>query len=324
MKSLASQKAPLSIPVNYVFKKASFWDQVKKHHPLYLILLPGLIYYIIFRYIPLYGILIAFKDLTPFDGLDAILTSPWVGLKQFDLFFHSYYFWNILNNTFILAGYRLLTEFFCPIILALLVNEIGQRHFKKAIQTISYLPHFISTVVLSGMVMTLLSTNGGFIPALVKHFGGEPLYYLADPRFFRGILVGSMLWKSVGWGTIVYLAAMAGVDPQLYEAAEMDGASKWQQMWNITLPSISYAVVIMFILKIGHVINEGFQETLLLYSPPVYQVGDIIDTYVYRIGLEQMKYSFATAVEVFKSILSLILILSSNYLAKKMGQEGLY
>lgn len=313
-----------SSPVQALTKRQKLWIQIKKHRFYYLLLLPGMLAYLIFRITPFFGVIIAFKDLSPFDGLSAIITGPWVGLKNFIEFFNSYYFWNILRNTLVLALLRMLTEFPLPIVLAILLNEVRSKHFKKTVQTISYMPYFVSTVVLAGLVLTLFSSSGGLVPAIVKFFGGNPQYYLGDPRYFRAILVTTLVWKNIGWSSVVYLAALSGVDPQLYEAAEIDGANKWQQIWKITLPSISYAIIIMLILRVGVIINEGFEETLLLYSPSVYSVGDLINTYVYRVGLEQMRYSFATAVGFFESLMGLTLVLITNYFSKKAGHEGIY
>lgn len=310
--------------MKYLTKKGGFRQGRKETLPLYVIMLPGLLYFFIFRYIPLLGTIVAFKDVAPFEGIEAIFTAPWVGLKHFKKFTSSYFFWNILGNTFVLAGLRMVFEFLLPIGLALMINEIRHLKFKKAIQTISYLPYFISNVVLAGMVFNLLSLNGGLVPEIIRFFGGQPEYYVGNSDSFRTVLITAIVWKNIGWGTIIYLAALAGIDPQLYEAAEIDGAGVWQKTWKITLPSISYAIVIMFLLRISVVLNQGYEETLLLYSPPVYQVADIIDTYVFRIGLEQMNFSFATAVGLFKSLLALLLVGLSNWTTRKMGQESLY
>lgn len=285
---------------------------------------PGLIYFFIFRYIPLLGTLVAFKDVAPFEGIEAIFTSPWVGLKHFRKFISSVFFWNIMGNTFILAGLRMIFEFGLPIVLALMINEIRRLKFKKAVQTISYLPYFISNVVLAGMVFNLLSLHGGLVPEIIRFFGGQPEYYVGMSETFRAVLVSAIVWKNLGWGTIIYLAALTGIDPQLYEAAEIDGANRWQQTVRITLPSISYAIVIMFLLRVSVVLNQGYEETLLLYSPAVYRTADIIDTYVFRTGLEQMNFSFATAVGLFKSLLALTLVGMSNWTTKKLGQDSLY
>ncbi len=298
--------------------------KIIEYKSLYLLLLPGLIYFILFRYVPLLGSLVAFKNVAPFDGIKEMIAAPWVGLKHIKLFMKSYYFWNILGNTFILAGLRMIFEFILPIFLALMINELKNKHFKKTVQTISYMPYFISNVVVAGMVFSVLSLNGGIIPEIIKFFGGTPEYYVGKAESFRAVLVTTIVWKNIGWGTIIYLAALAGVDQQLYEAAQIDGANRWQQTLHITLPSISFAIVVMFLLRISVVLNQGFEETLLLYSTPVYRVADIIDTYVFRLGLEQMKYSYATAVGLFKSFLALFLVMGSNYVTRKMGYESMY
>ncbi|MBB6479982.1 ABC transporter permease [Spirochaeta isovalerica] len=291
---------------------------------LYWLMAPGLVYFFIFRYIPMLGTLVAFKDVAPFEGIEAIFTAPWVGLKHFRKFISSVFFWNIMGNTFILAGLRMIFEFGLPIVLALMINEVRLLKFKKAVQTISYLPYFVSNVVLAGMVFNLLSLHGGLIPEIIRFFGGQPEYYVGMSDTFRPVLVTAIVWKNLGWGTIIYLAALTGIDPQLYEAAEIDGAGRWQQTIRITLPSISYAIAIMFLLRISVVLNQGYEETLLLYSPAVYKTADIIDTYVFRTGLEQMNFSFATAVGFFKSLLALALVGLSNWTTKKLGQDSLY
>lgn len=272
----------------------------------------------------MYGILIAFKDISPFQGLEGMMSADWVGLKHFNNFINSYYFWNIIGNTLIISVYKLLFGFPAPIILALLLNEVRLKFFKKTVQTISYMPHFISMVVLAGLVSVMLTTDGGFVNGLLQRLGFEPIMFLGDNRFFRSVLVISSIWKEVGWSSIIYIAAIAGVDPQLYEAAKVDGAGRFRQMWSITLPSISFIVVILFILNIGHILDAGFEQIFLLYSPPVYEVADIIDTYVYRKGLLDLQYSFAAAVGLFKAVIALILVAGANYVAKKLGHEGIW
>lgn len=299
-------------------------QKIKRDKFLYLLMVPGLLYFLLFRYLPLLGTLVAFKDVAPFDNAATIITSEWVGLKHFKSFISSHYFWNIMRNTFALAGLRMVFEFFCPVILALLINDVRNKYLQKFIQTISYMPYFISNIVLAGLVFQLLTMNNGVIPALVEGLGGNPIYYLGDARYFRTILISAIVWRNIGWGTIVYLAALSGIDPQLYEAAKIDGANRLKQTIYITLPSISFAIAIMFILRISVILNQGWEETLLLYNPGVYSVADIIDTYVWRMGLEQMRYSFATAVGFFKSILALVLVIISNLIVKKSGQQSMY
>ena len=297
---------------------------IYKNRFYYLLALPGLLYFLIFHYLPMFGIIVAFKDITPFSGLDGILNEPFVGLVHFRNWIRSYYFTNVMGNTLIISGLKLLVGFPAPIILALLINEVRSTWFKRGVQTISYMPHFLSVVVVSGMVMNLLSSQGGLINQVVVALGGTSHAYLTDPGYFRSILVSSHVWQHVGWGTILYLAAMSGIDPQLYEAAMIDGANKWQQIRHITLPGITFVIVILFIFAIGGLLNAGFEQILLLYSPSVYSVSDIIDTYVYRSGLLGMQYSFATAVGVFKSILAMILLLGANWVARRLGQTGIW
>lgn len=298
--------------------------EIWKYKMLYLFLVPGLVYFILFRFVPLAGYVLAFKDVTPFMTVEKMLQSDWVGLKHFKEFFNSYYFWNVFNNTVILAACRICIEFTLPIILAILLNELHGKIYKLVIQTISYMPYFVSNVVLAGICVTLLTTNGGLIPSLMKLMGEEGKYLLTDTNSFRGVLLTAIGWKNVGWSSIVYVAAMSGVDPQLYEAASIDGASRLQKIFKITIPQISFSIVIMFIMRIGVIMNEGWEETLLLYSAPVYSVSDILDTYVYRSAMESMRYSYSTAVSLFKCIIGFVLVTLSNWVAKLMGQNNMY
>jgi putative aldouronate transport system permease protein len=304
--------------------KRRLWPAVKMHRFYYYLIIPGMLYFLIFDYIPMFGIIIAFKEISPFEGVSAIFTSDWVGFKHFVRFWQSYYFWNVMRNTLFISGYKLLFGFPAPILLALLLNELRVAVYKKIVQTISYLPHFISTVVVAGLTMMILSTDGGLINAVVVYFGGEPIHFLGDPHYFRSILVISHVWQSIGWGSILYLAAMAGIDPGLYEAARMDGAGRVRQAWHITLPGIAPVIVILLILSIGGLLNAGFEKVLLLYSPAVYGVADIIDTYVYREGISKLNYSFATAVGLFKNVLAMFLILGANFIARKMNHTGIW
>jgi putative aldouronate transport system permease protein len=224
----------------------------------------------------------------------------------------------------IISVYRIIFGFPAPIILALLLNEIRSKTFKRTVQTISYLPHFISMVVLAGLITTILSTNGGIINEIIKKMGKEPIFFLGDNKYFRTILITSSIWQGIGWGSIIYLAAISGIDPQLYEASIVDGANKWRQTWHITIPGMSNVIVIMFIFAVGSLLNAGFEQILLLYSPAVYEVSDIIDTYVYREGLISLRYSFASAVGLFKSAIAMILLIGTNYLAKKFEQSGIW
>ena len=287
---------------------------------LYLLLVPGLLAIIVFNYIPMGGLAIAFKDYDIFAG---IWKSPWVGFKNFNLLFTSYDFWNVLRNTLLISIYKLVFGFPVPIVLALLLNELRNKYFKKTVQTIVYLPHFISWVVISGIMLSFFSPNTGAITEFFKLFRMEPINILAMSKIFRGVLVASDIWKEAGWNTIIYLASLSMVDVHLYEAATVDGAGKWKQVWHITLPAISGVIVLLLILSVGSLMNAGFDQIQVLQNNIVRSVSDIFDTYVYRIGLRQGEYSFTTAVGLFKSVVSLILILIADRTAKLIGEEGL-
>ncbi len=302
-------------------KLASGW---KKYKLYYMLILPGILYYVIFHYIPMFGIIIAFKDISPFEGVNGIISGDWVGFRHFIKFFNSMYFWNIIRNTLTISFYKLAFGFPAPIILALLLNEVKNKHFKKTVQTISYLPHFISMVVVAGLLTNVLSTQGGIVNEILKAFGKEPIFFLGDSRFFRSVLVSSGVWQGVGWGSIIYLAAITGIDTQLYEACIVDGGNKWRQIWHITLPGIRNVIILMLIMAIGGLLNAGFEQILLLYSPAVYDVSDIIDTYVYREGLINANYSFSTAIGLLKSVIAMALMMGSNYIAKLFDQEGIW
>lgn len=272
----------------------------------------------------MFGIIISFKEYQPFMGVEGIFTSEWVGLKHFQKFFNSYYFWDILGNTLAISLLKFIFGFPAPIIFALLLNEVRNKKFMKTVQTISYLPHFLSWVVVSGLLVTLLSTDNGLINIIREAMGKESIMFLGDPKYFRQVLVISDIWKGIGWGSIVYLAAISGVDQEMYEAAYIDGANRWRRIWHITLPSISHIVVIMLIFSVGGLLNAGFEQIFLLYSPAVYSVANIIDTFVYREGLQSNNYSYATAVGLFKSLVSMFLLLLTNFIAKRLDQEGIW
>lgn len=305
-------------------QKNNALKNLKKYKFFYLMALPGMIYFVIFHYGSIAGVIMAFKDFSPLDGYMGIITGKWVGFLHFKRFFGSYYFWNILRNTLVISFQKIIFGFPAPIILALLLNEIGNAKFKKTTQAISYLPHFLSMVIIMSLLRIMLSVDTGYVNHLIQFFGGEPVIFLADPRYFRSILVVSSVWQSVGWGSIIYLAAISAIDVQLYEAAIIDGANRWQQMWHITIASIANVIVIVLILRVGHILDAGFGQIFLLYSPAVYSVADIIDTFVYREGIGKMNYEFATAVGLFKSVIALIMVLSTNKIAKKLGHEGIW
>ena len=306
-------------------KRKSFGSLWKKYRLYYFLMLIGLVYFLIYKYVPMAGIFIAFKDVSPIMNVEEMFAAPWVGFKHFSAFFNSIFFWNILRNTVVISLYNLLFGFPAPIIFALLINEVRHRKYQRVLQSISYLPHFLSIVIVVGMVRNIFSPNGGLVNQIYMLFGGsEPIFFLGSNDYIRSLIVGSSIWQEIGWGSIIYLAAITGVDQELYEAATIDGANRFQRMWYITLPGIMFTISIMFIMQCGRILDAGFERVLLLYNPITYQNADIIDTYVYRTGLADMRYSFSTAVGLFKSIFSLVLVTIVNWGTKKMGQEGLW
>ncbi|REK65027.1 MAG: protein lplB [Cohnella sp.] len=287
---------------------------------LYLFLVPGVAYFIIFKYLPMYGVVIAFQDYSPFLGISG---SEFVGWKHFARFFTDDEFATVFRNTLLISLYKLVFGFPVPILLALMLNEVRIGWFKKTTQTLLYIPHFFSWVIFGGIVIQVLSSTG-IVNSVLQLFGMEPVLFLAQKEYFRSIIVISDIVKESGWASIIYLAAIAGVDPALYEAARMDGAKKRHEIWHITLPCISSTIMILLILRLGSILELGVQQVFMLYNPLVYEVGDIIDTYVYRVGLTEQKYSFATAVGLFQSVVGLILIYLANGLAKRFGKGGLW
>ncbi|NHN34121.1 ABC transporter permease [Paenibacillus agricola] len=288
---------------------------------LFLFLLPAIVWYVVFYYIPMYGVTIAFKDYSITKG---ILGSPWVGFEHFERMFDSSDFSRVLRNTLIISALKLTFVYTSGIFLALALNEIFHEKFKKIVQSLTYLPHFLSWVIIGSIMVELLSPSSGLVNQIIKAFGGNPIYFLAEEKWFVPILILSDVWQSCGWGSIIYLAAIAGIDTQLYEAATMDGAGRLQKIVHITLPSIANVIIIMMIFNIGNIMNAGFDQIFNLYNPRVYEVSDILDTYVYRVGLVQMNYSFSTAVGLFKNVIGLILVLLANRLANRFGQTGLW
>ena len=289
---------------------------------LLLMILPALIWYIIFAYIPMYGVTLAFKK---FDYQAGIWGSPWAGMIHFQRLFRSTSnFDRVLRNTVIISMLKLAFVFTSGIILALLINEIPNGRFKKITQTISYLPHFLSWVIIGSILTVILSPSTGVINNFLGLFGIKPIFFLADVKWFRTVLISSDVWQSMGWGSIIYLAAIAGIDPALYEAAIIDGAGRITMMFRITIPCIVNVITIMLILSLGRILNAGFDQVMNLYNLRVYEVADIIDTYVYRVGINDADYSFATAVGLFKNVIGLFLVVMSQWIAKKMGNEGLW
>jgi len=305
-------------------KKISFWQRLKKDFRInkyvYIMAIPMIVFFILFSYVPMYGVTIAFKDFSPKLG---IINSPWIGFKHFKSFFNSIYFARTLKNTVLLSFYSLLWGFPAAIILALLLNEIRREKFKRVVQTVTYLPHFISLVVICGMLIDFTSTDG-LINSILVNFGVEPVNWLTKPEWFRTIYIGSGVWQSIGWDSIIYLAALSGIDPSLYEAATVDGAGRWKQLLHITLPGIAPTIVIMLILNIGGLMSVGYEKIILLYNPMTWETSDVISSYVYRKGLIGADYSFSTAVGLLESAVGFVLLVLANKFSKKISEVSLW
>lgn len=287
---------------------------------LFLLFIPGFIWFLIFKYAPMYGLIMAFKDYSLVEG---IWNSPWVGLKHFEYILSGSDFLPVLKNTLIISMYHIIFGFPAPIILALMFNELKSDIFKKVAQTVSYLPHFFSWIVLGGLVILVLSPSTGIVNQIIQLLGGKPVYFIAEKQWFRSVLVLSGIWQSVGWGTIIYLAALAGVDGEIYEASIIDGASRWQRLLYITFPGIAPTIAVMLILRVGSILDAGFDQVMNLYNPAVYDVADIIDTYIYRIGIGSFQYSFTTAAGMFKSVAGFFMVVATNYISRRIS-EGDY
>ncbi|NSW89635.1 MAG: sugar ABC transporter permease [Firmicutes bacterium] len=302
-------------------KSVNSFKKFNKYKYLFLLLTPALILTFIFHYVPMYGIIIAFKDYKMIKG---ILGSDWAGFTHFQTMFTSPSFFEILRNTIIISLYRLIFGFPAPIILALMLNEIMHNKYKKIIQTISYLPHFMSWVVIGGILREVLSPQRGIVNYLIQLLGGKSIYFLADPLWFRTVLIISGIWQSVGWGSIIYLASIANIDIEMYEAAIIDGANRFQQAFHITVPMMYPVITVLLILSIGNILNAGFDQIFNLYTPLVYRVADIIDTYIYRRGLIESDYGFATAVGLFKNVIGFFLVIGTNFITKRISEYGVW
>ena len=298
-----------------------FYRHVKREWQIYLMLVPTVLWFILFLYKPMYGLQIAFKDYSIFRGIEA---SPWVGLEHFYTLFSSDQFIRAIWNTLIISLLSLVFGFPVPIILALMFNEILNQKFKKAAQTIVYLPHFISTVIIAGIVITAFSPSSGIVNLLLSKIGIDPIYFLTKPEWFRPIFIGSGIWQEAGFSSIVFLAAMAGVNPSLYESAVVDGASRWQMMWKITIPCILPTILIMLIIKIGNLLEVGFELIILLYQPATYETADVISTYIYRQGLVGAQYDLAAAAGLFNAVVAFILVMTANTISRRYSRTSLW
>ena len=307
-------------PRSRTFTRAAIKKDWKHNKMLFLLLLPMIVYVILFNYIPMTGLLMAFED---FKLAKGVFGSPWVGLNNFRDFFSSVYFGRSLRNTLLISIKDIIVGFPAPIIFAILFNEIAGKKFKKVVSTMSYMPYFISTVVIAGLVHDFCG-SGGIITNLLNFFGYEGSSMMVDPDMFHGILVGSNLWQSLGFSSILYIAALSGIDQELYEAAWVDGATRWQQMIHITIPGIANTIIIMFILRMGSLLSVNFEKIILLYNSSTMDKADVISSYVYRVGLEQGNYGYSTAVGLFNSVIGLILIIVTNAISKKYSETSLF
>ncbi len=296
-------------------------EHLRNEWQLYVMLLPTIIWFIVFLYKPMYGLQIAFKDFSIFRG---VAESPWVGLEHFHTLFGSDQFLRAVKNTIIISLLSLCFGFPMPIILALMFNEITHQFFKKTAQTIVYLPHFISTVIIAGIVMTAFSPSAGIVNTFLQWLGFDSIYFLIKPEWFRPIFIGSGIWQEAGFSSIVFLAAIAGVSPSLYESAVVDGASRWQMVWKITLPSILPTIIIMLIIRIGNLLEVGFELIILLYQPSTYETGDVINTLIYRQGLQGAQYDLVAAAGLFNAVVAFVLVMTANTISKRYTRTSLW
>lgn len=314
MEGVCMQRRKIAVRNNFIVKELS------RNKYIYLMLVPVVLWYIIFMYLPMYGEIIAFKDFRPARG---ILGSPWVGFDHFKNFFNDIYFGRIIKNTILISIYDIIWGFPAPIILALLLNELRGKLFKRTVQTLTYLPYFVAMVVVCGIIKDFVSSEG-LITQILSVFGFEKSNMLGNPKLFRTIYVSTNIWQGAGWGSIIYLAAISGIDPSLYEAAVIDGAGKWKQALHITLPGISSTMIILLILRLGSIMNVGHEKIILLYNPIIYETADVISSYVYRKGLMEFNYSYSAAVGLFNSFINLIFLLVANQLSRKVSESSLF
>ncbi|TBL79116.1 ABC transporter permease [Paenibacillus thalictri] len=302
-------------------KTGIVWHGIKRDKILYVLMLPGLLFFLIFKYVPLWGIVIAFQDYSPYMGMWA---SDWVGLDHFTRLFGNLDFFILFRNTMLISLLNLVFFFPVPILLSLLLSELNNMVFRRWVQSIVYLPHFLSWVVVVGVTFLLLSQSSGVVNLALADMGFQKIDFLTNKSLFWIMLTLQNIWKETGWGTIIFLAAIAGIDPQLYEAAKMDGASRLRQIWHITLPAIRSVIIVLFILRIGQIMDVGFEQVFLMMNGAVSEVADVFETYVYRVGIQGGQFSYSTAVGLFKSFVGLFLVVIANQLAKRFGEEGVY
>jgi putative aldouronate transport system permease protein len=320
MKTLSTE-VPTSVKLKFDIRLKNMWRSIWRQRWLYFLMAPTLIYFLIFKYGPLWNAQIAFKDFKPLLG---VWGSPWAGFKHFETFVNSFYFTDLLTNTIIFSVAKLILGLPAAVICAIALHETIFLRFRTFVQTMIYLPHFLSWVIMYGVLLVLLSPGNGLLNAIIERFGGEPIPFLTSPEHFRWVVILSDIWKETGWSTILYLAALLAISPDLYEAAAVDGATPLQRIWYISIPGILPVIVLVTLLRLGHILEAGFNQIFVLYSVPVYSVGDIIDTWVYRQGVLQFQFSLATAVGFFKGVIGLVLILVANRVAKRLAQQSIY
>ncbi|MEK3724409.1 ABC transporter permease [Paenibacillus sp. FSL H8-0034] len=304
-----------------VYRITGMCKQLVMNRWMYAMMAPGILFFVVFKYVPMWGVVISFQDYQPFLGISG---SEWVGLKHFERLFSSPDFWLLFKNTLMLFVWDMTFAFSIPILLALMLNELRSLLFKRAVQTLIYIPHFMSWVIVVSLTYIMLTTEGGIVNELLVKWGGTPVNFMLSQGWFRPVYTIQTIWKEAGWGTIIYLAALAGVDQQLYEAARMDGASRWQQMWHVTLPGIRSTIVVLLILKVGDMLDLSFDHVFLMVNSMNREVADVFDTFVYLTGISQGQFSYSTAIGLFKSAVGLVMVVAANRLAKMLGEEGIY
>ncbi|OGX60524.1 MAG: protein lplB [Paenibacillus sp. RIFOXYA1_FULL_44_5] len=322
MKLQNAQEGNLPVP-SYpaAVRSHNWWKRLKRDKWMYLLLTPGLFYFLIFKYLPMWGVLISFQDYQPFLGF---FKSHWVGFENYKNFFMNPDFYRLLRNTFILAVYNMIFFFPIPIVLALLLNEVRISFYKRIVQTLVYVPHFLSMVIIASISFVFLGMQDGIVNQIVKSIIGHPINFLGSTQWFRPMIIGQIIWKESGWGTIIFLAALSGVDLEQYEAAIIDGAGRFRRIWHVTLPAIRSTVILLLILRLGHFLDNGFEQILLMTNSLNRSVADVFDTYVYFVGITQGAFSYSTAVGLFKSLIGIALVFGSNHIAKRFGQDGIF
>jgi putative aldouronate transport system permease protein len=302
-------------------RPGSFMKNIKRDYMLYLMIAPMIIWFILFMYKPMYGLQIAFKDFSAYKGISG---SPWVGVEHFVTLFNSSQFISAIWNTLAISLLSLVISFPVPIILAVMINEVQKASYRKSIQTIIYLPHFISVVIVAGLVISFLSPATGVVNVILAKMGFDKVYFLTKPEWFRTIFIGSNIWKEAGFNSIIFLTAIMSINPSLYESAQVDGASRWKMITNITLPCIVPTIAVLLIIRLGNILEVGFEYIILLYQPSTYSTSDVISTYIYRLGLQGARYDIATAAGIFNAVVALFLVLIANRISRKITQTGIF